>query len=337
MHRIVLFFRKKRDAANFSIERSFAATQKAFDNLAAPKPVWHTLSHYSEGIMPRIRALFEARKNQGDINHVTGDVNFLVLGLPRSRTILTILDCGFLRHPNPVVRGILKMLWLDLPVWHARYITAISESTKQEVIRYTGCNPSKITVIPVVITSDFKSIPKQFNREKPRILHIGTAFNKNLTRHIEALAGISCTLHIIGKIGEEERCLLEKCQIDYINGFELTPEEVFEAYNQCDILLFASTLEGFGMPILEAQTIGRPVITSNVTSMPEVAGEGACLVDPFDVSSIRGGVLRVIQENSYRAGLVEAGFTNIKRYEAIQVAQQYADLYQKIVDNLANH
>jgi len=245
--------------------------------------------------------------------------------------VLTVLDCGFLRRNNSLARTIIKWFWLDLPVWHVRYITAISESTKQEIIHYTRCKPDKIRVIPVVITSDFYRIDQPSQADRPRILHIGTNFNKNLARHIEALAGIPCTLHIIGKIGPETLELLAFYQIDYLNGFDLSAEQVFEAYKQCDLLLFASTVEGFGMPILEAQTIGRPVITSNVTSMPEVAGIGACLVNPLDVSSIRAGALKVIGDTEYQQTLVEAGFANVKRYQALPVAEQYANLYREIL------
>lgn len=330
-NKVVLFFRKKRPSANFSIERSFAATQSAFEQMDFPKPQWYNLGYYSQGLLPRLLMMWEARRNQGDVNHVTGDVNFLVLGLPRKNTVLTVLDCGFMRRSNLLIRTVIKWFWLDLPVWHVRYITAISESTKREIMHFTRCKPDKIRVIPVVITSDFYRVDQPFAVENPRILHIGTAFNKNLARHIEALAGIPCTLHIIGKIGPDILELLALHKIQYINEFELSAEQVFEAYKQCDLLLFASTVEGFGMPILEAQTIGRPVITGNITSMPEVAGAGACLVNPLDVLSIRDGILKVIGDAEYRQTLVEAGFANVKRYQALSVAKQYADLYREIL------
>lgn len=326
-----MFFRKRRNATNFSIERSFAETQSAFGQLDFPTPEWYNLSHYSVGLLPRLRAMWEAHKHQGDVNHVTGDVNFLVLALPRRNTILTVLDCGFLRHPNPWVRPVLKWFWLDLPVHHVRYITAISESTKQEVVHFTGCDPNKIRVIPVVITNDLSRHDQPFNAAKPRILHIGTAANKNLLRHIEALADIPCTLHIIGKIGPDVLAALEQHRIEYVNEFDVTDEAILAAYRACDILLFASTLEGFGMPILEAQIVGRPVVTGNVTSMPEVAGDAACLVDPFDVAAIRAGILKVIKDQTYREGLVQRGFENVKRFGPVQVAGQYAELYKQVL------
>jgi glycosyltransferase involved in cell wall biosynthesis len=99
----------------------------------------------------------------------------------------------------------------------------------------------------------------------------------------------------------------------------------------CDLLVFASTFEGFGLPIVEAQATGRPVVTSNIMSMPEVAGDAACLVDPFNVSSIREGVLKVINDSDYRNALVKAGFENVKRFQPEQIARQYAELYHELV------
>ena len=95
-----------------------------------------------------------------------------------------------------------------------------------------------------------------------------------------------------------------------------------------DLLVFVSTYEGFGLPILEAQATGRPVITSNVLSMPEVAGDSACLVDPFDVSSIRKGILKVINDPAYREKLIKRGFENVKRFQPDKIAEQYADIYR---------
>jgi glycosyltransferase involved in cell wall biosynthesis len=82
------------------------------------------------------------------------------------------------------------------------------------------------------------------------------------------------------------------------------------------------------MPILEAQTVGRPVVTSNLSSMPEVAGTAACLVDPLSVASIREGVQRVIQDAPYREGLIAAGFENVKRFQAETVARAYGEVYE---------
>ena len=173
----------------------------------------------------------------------------------------------------------------------------------------------------------------EFNQEKPRILHIGMAPNKNFERHVKAIADIRCQFHIIGKLHEEHKELLDLYEVDWKSEYNITDQDMRRAYIESDILLFASTLEGFGMPVIEAQTIGRPVITSNISSMPEVAGEGACLVDPFDVASIRDGILKVINNKKYRDDLIQNGYENISRFKADVVAKQYESLYDKIVSD----
>jgi glycosyltransferase involved in cell wall biosynthesis len=102
------------------------------------------------------------------------------------------------------------------------------------------------------------------------------------------------------------------------------------------MVLFASTYEGFGLPIIEAQATGRPVVTSRVTAMPEVAGDGACLVDPYDVASIRSGVLRVLGDRGYRDSLVHRGFENVRRFEPGRIAAQYARLYEEVALHAAS-
>lgn len=105
------------------------------------------------------------------------------------------------------------------------------------------------------------------------------------------------------------------------------------AYAASDLLLFASTLEGFGMPILEAQTVGRPVVTSNLSSMPWVAGDAAVLVDPYSVESIRQGVRQVIGDRALRERLIQKGFENVRRFDAEYVAQEYVRIYEAVAES----
>jgi glycosyltransferase involved in cell wall biosynthesis len=327
---VCLIFRKSRPGGNFSIEASFDTMLEAFKAQEGFSPTVVEVPTYSNGLWPRIQIARAVCRSRRAVNHITGDIHFAVLGLPKKGSILTVHDCGFMQHRNPLVRYLLWLFWLKLPIAHAQVVTAISESTKADLIKFTGCDPSKIRVIPTIIKNHFVARSKPFSAQKPRILHIGTAPNKNLLRHIEALQGIDCLLHIVGEISPAVEAHLNAFKIDYYNEWNLSDQEVRAAYYQSDLLLFASTLEGFGMPILEAQTVGRPVITSNISSMVEVAGNSACLVDPYSVESIRAGVLKVIGDARYREQLVAAGFKNILRFQPEAVARAYAELYEEL-------
>lgn len=333
-YKVRLFYRKPRSSGNFSIETSFDQMMAHFPKYGPFQLEKFVSSYPSNGIFQRLLASWEAFKNRTAINHITGDVHFLALATPKSRTILTIHDCVFAKHPSPIARFFLMLFWLKWPVGRSKIITTVSEATKKDVIRYTNCSPEKIKVIPTIINNLYGPSPKSFNQDRPVILHIGIAFNKNLERHIQAIAGIKCHFHIIGKITKEHRTLLQKLNIDYHSEYNISNEAMLAAYQNADLLLFASTLEGFGMPIIEAQAVGRPVVTSNISSMPEVAGNGACLIDPFDVECIRAGVIRIIEDEQYRTYLVQKGFENVKRFRADSVARQYEAVYQQVIDEL---
>jgi len=211
-------------------------------------------------------------------------------------------------------------------------MTAISECTKQQILKHIECDPDKIVVIHVPISSRFKRRDKEFNISRPRLLHIGTAPNKNLPRLIEAIRGMDIILDVIGAKNADYARLLSQSGVDYTFRSSLSEDEVIAAYEATDIVALVSTYEGFGMPIVEAQVTGRVVVAGNVFSLPEVAGDGACLVDPLDVDSIRQGIRRVISDAEYRNKLIENGFENAKRFDPKLIADQYFELYRKMAN-----
>ena len=98
------------------------------------------------------------------------------------------------------------------------------------------------------------------------------------------------------------------------------------------MVVFTSTYEGFGLPILEAQATGRPVVTSDLCSMPEVAGKSACLVDPYDENSIRSCIMQIIEDTAYREWLVDEGLRNVEKYQPKEIARRYFTLYREILE-----
>jgi len=325
---VVFFQRKPRKTGNFSLEFIFEDVRS---RLPAHIESRVAISRFlSDGVLKRAYNMVEAAFRQGDVNHVTGDVNFLAILLNSNKTVLTIHDCFLMTVKTGLSKLLYKKLFLDWPVKRATCITAVSEATKSDIIKFTGCPADKITVIPSIISEDYQPHPKDFNKEKPVIMAIGTAGNKNLLRLIQALKGFPCHFSIVGKISEAQKEALEKNEVEYSNAFNISDEEMREKYLECDMLAFPSTYEGFGMPILEANAVGRAVLTSRVSSMPYVAGDAACLVDPFDPNSIREGIDKIIHDDKYRQGLIENGYKNIARFAPDRIAGMYCDLYLKI-------
>lgn len=287
----------------------------------------------SRGLWRRAYNIVEAAFKQGDINHITGDVHFLTYLLKRQRMVLTILDCVSLERLSGIKRWMLRLFWYVLPVYFADTITVISTATKQELLKVVDCNPDKIKVIYCPVSACFIPDVWGFNTDYPRILQIGTGVhNKNVARVAAALAGINCRWVIIGRLSAEQLADIANHGLDYENHIDLSNEALLEQYKLADMLVFASTYEGFGLPIIEANAVGRPVVTSTLYSMPEVAGDAACLVDPYNVDSIRNGILRVIKDADYRDSLVKAGFKNVERFSATAIAEQYAQLYRELAN-----
>ena len=147
-------------------------------------------------------------------------------------------------------------------------------------------------VIHCNVSAEFRELPRPFRADRPRLLQIGTTENKNVERVAEAIAGLKCELVVIGRLSDGQRAALECNAVRFENRFDLGREQLVEEYQSCDLLVFVSTYEGFGLPIVEANAVGRPVVTSDLESMSEVAGGSACLVDPFDAMSIRSRTAR---------------------------------------------
>jgi glycosyltransferase involved in cell wall biosynthesis len=324
------FFRKPRPGANYSIERLFSAIIESL-----PVRIFEvrclTCPFYSNGLLRRLLLLLWASFQQGDINHITGDVDYIGLFMRRSRTVLTIHDLASLTRLHGWRRSFYWLFWVRLPIGRASYVTTVSEFTKSQIKAALGGGPQNLEVIPNCVTVSINPRPKNIDPQQFRILQIGTGWNKNLERVIAAVAGLPCILVIIGKLEVAQESLLRKYKVIYENYPGASNEEILTYYYGADIVLFVSLYEGFGLPILEAQAVGRPIVTSSREPMQSVAGQGALFVDPEDVEAIREAVWAIANNAELQRNLVTNGLENVKQYEPRNVALKYANLYERVM------
>lgn len=275
--------------------------------------------------------VWNLRRLKADIYHVTGSINYMVCFLPRRKTVLTMHDIvHYMYTLKGYKRFVYKYLWLLAPIYYTAKVTSISTETVTNITRELGITNKTIHVIPNCYNPIFQAVNKQFNNTCPTIFQIGTLPHKNLPRLIMALKDLPCRLILIGRLDKITINLLEQYKIIYENYVGITLQEIYQHYINSDIVSFISLHEGFGVPIIEAQAVGRALITTNYAPMSEVAMDGACLVDPHDVEQIRLNIIRIINEPEYRDTLINNGFMNVKNYSADSISMKYIDLYKQM-------
>jgi glycosyltransferase involved in cell wall biosynthesis len=315
-----------------SIDELFNSIQRELDQQPGLLTTQIQLPYVSRGWWSVWQNLRYLRALSATVFHITGDVHYAVLALPASRTVLTIHDCIALEknRNHPLRYALFWLLWYYLPIRRAGIVTAVSEKTRHELITHVGQLAKKVVVVANGYDSAFVYQSAVFRKQNPVLLQVGTAPNKNLLRLITAIGGITCTLIIVGPLTNELIRELQRYQINYQHYVNLSRAKVIQLYESCDIVTFISTYEGFGMPILEANAVGRVVITSDLEPMRTIAADAAHFVNPTDVAAIRQGILRLIQDDSYCQSLIEAGRKNAQGYTVAATTAQYMALYQEI-------
>ena len=242
-------------------------------------------------------------------------------------TVLVCHDLAYIHYPEHIPSRVLKYYQNNFPAFHekAAQIIAVSQATKNDIVNEYSIDESKIDIAYNSVPNGFKSIDqveKQHIRNKythgdPFFIYLGSVHpRKNVKNLVKAFEIYKSTnkpekLVILGRKAwnfEEVDHLIQrsryKADIVQLSGEEHNPIEILPA---AEALCYISLFEGFGIPILEAMSSGVPVITSDVSSMPEVAGNAAIFVDPHDANAIAGGMKKLISDKENTQSLIRLG------------------------------
>ncbi len=265
-------------------------------------------------------------------------------------TLLTVHDLSFVRVPEAASPRLKAYLDAVVPrsVQRANHVLADSMATKEDLIELYGTSPDKITVLLSGIDTRFKpvhdekvlsTIRQKYNiPQRPYLFTIGTVQpRKNYSRLVLALKllherGYDIDLVIAGGKGWLDNPIYTTIresgleQHIHMVGF-VDDEDLPALYSAAELVAFPSLYEGFGFPVLEGMACGTPVLTSNVSSLPEVAGDAAIMVDPYNVEAIADGLIKILGDNKLRDELIAKGFEQAKRFTWEKAATHLKSIY----------
>lgn len=297
---------------------------------------------YGLNIIPSIHQVSE---NNFDIFHPTYYGSYYSNFIKRKPIVLTVHDLTHEKYPHffskPERNSQMKRKSFEL----ANRIIAISENTKQDIVNYFGIDPMKIDVIyhGNSLKSKFEILKKEEDvfEELRYLLFVGVRGGyKNFSYLIDAIAPIlrkDDSLKIIcaggGELNAEEIAQAYSLGINNkIIQIKVTDNELIKLYKNAIAFVFPSLYEGFGMPILEAMDCGCPIILSNTSSFPEIAGAAGEYFDPFEEESIRTSVEKVIYNEEYRKILKKLGNDRAKLFSWEDSANKTQEVYKKAIE-----
>jgi len=290
------------------------------------------------------------KKSKIDIFH--GLSHVLPIGLKRTGipSVVTIHDLIYLRYPE-FYRRIDRKLYLFHTLTGCRKATkilAISEQTKNDLVNLLGIDPAKIEVIHQScnnayyerVSEEQKAIVREkFNLPEKFILCVGTIeVRKNQLAILEGVANekLDIPVVIVGKPTSYKRILDEyilvaglRKQLVFLHDTDTADLQAI--YQMAEVMVYPSFYEGFGLPVLEAQASGCPVITSNVSSLPEAGGNGALYVNPANSSEIGKAITSILTNSELKEEMIRKGTRNAQLFGDHIVADKLANLYRSIL------
>ncbi|MGJ0342973.1 glycosyltransferase family 4 protein [Aliarcobacter cryaerophilus] len=228
-----------------------------------------------------------------------------------------------------------------LLVEKATKIIAISESTKKDLIELFGTDESKIEVVYLGNSMFPKAdIKLGFEIPKKYLLFVGgRGAYKNFERFIKSVSELlnqDKELFVLctggGKFSSSESQLLNELEISkQVLQFNLDDDSLAYFYKNALAFIFPSLYEGFGIPVLESFACGCPLLCSNVSSLPEVAGDAACYFDPYSEESIKNAVSRVLNDSNFRKELINKGYEQLKEFSWKKTAEETKKIYESVL------
>ena len=269
------------------------------------------------------------------------------------RSVVTIHDLGYLYYPQ--AHRLLDRVYLDLSTRYnaraATHLIADSAATRCDLIERYGIEPDKITVVypgydettfqPVRDEEAIEAVKARYDIAGDYILFVGTLQpRKNLIRLIKAFSLLQYPMSNIQLLISGKKGWLYEDIFQRVKELGLEEKVVFTGYipegdlpallSGARLFVFPSLYEGFGLPVLEALACGAPVVCSNVSSLPEVAGDAALLVDPLDVEELVAALERVLDDEELRAELIERGFEQVRRFSWERCARETLDVLESV-------
>ncbi len=311
------------------------------------RPVPETSKNYS--ISEQIRIPLALMREQVTLFHAP---HYVLPPLVPCRSVVTIHDCIHLMFPQYLPNRFAlayARTSIELAARRATRIMTVSESSKRDILRFVDVKPDKIDVIYNAFDERFGVEPREEDVVRVReryqlhdefVLYAGNVKpHKNLERLIEAFdlvrkRGLDhLKLVLIGdeisKYAGLRRAVHQHQLHKYVRFLGYLPEETLAVmYRLAGVFVFPSLYEGFGLPPLEAMASGTPVVTSNVSSLPEVAGDAAVLVDPYLPQAIADGIHTVLTDETLRRSLRQKGLARAAQFSWEQSVRRVLDIYR---------
>jgi len=313
------------------------------------RPVAETSRNYS--VSEQLRIPLAIRREGVTLFHAP---HYVLPPLVSCRSVVTIHDCIHLMFPQYLPNRLAHTYArasISLAARRATRVLTVSESSKRDILRFVDAPADKIDVIYNAYDERFGVEPGEDEVARVReryqlhdefVLYAGNVKpHKNLERLIEAFdlvrrRGLDhVKLVLIGdeisKYAALRRAVHQYRLHKYVRFLGYMPEETLAVmYRLAGVFVFPSLYEGFGLPPLEAMASGTPVVTSNVSSLPEVAGDAAVLVDPYDPQAIADGIHRVLTDEGLRRDLRRKGLARAHQFSWEQSARRVREIYGEV-------